>query len=112
MSLTDKIQKPASFNPHSVVCREFDINETIKCLKHPNIWVFFSWGSKNFINWKNQMLSFKVNGMKFKGTVNSVLNGSDLYDIYYVNRLDNLKHESKDVYFDQLQEVIDSVIEK
>jgi len=41
-------------------------------------------GAENFKNFENKALIFKVNGHHFKDAVVITLNGSDLFDIYYV----------------------------
>jgi hypothetical protein len=76
-------------------------------------------------------LRFKVKGLKFKGYVYISLNGLDLYNIEFVkiNRKKNAAlseawgstkydeipetvHELKDIYCDQLTELIDEYVEK
>ena len=50
--------------------------------------------------------------MKFKGYVHILYNWADYYEIEFISTHGNIKHEIREVYFDQLQEVIDNYVEK
>ena len=95
-------------------CRSFDPNETIAVLKYD--WTIpASWGMDKLIvdNKKNcRMLNFKVSGHHHKGLIFIFLNGSDLYDVYIVNKDMTIKDIITDLYFDKLTEAIDNKIEK
>ena len=57
-------------------------------------------------------LSFKVQGFKFKGTVEVVYNeGSDLFDISFI-KCSKIIDAVEGVYIDQLVTVIDNHVEK
>ena len=73
--------------------------------------VVWSWGFHKPMALENG-LRFKVQGFKFKGTVEVVYNeGSDLFDLSFVKR--NKVVKSIDgVFFDSLVEVIDDFVEK
>ena len=63
-------------------------------------------------NCEEYSLSFKVQGFKFKGSVEVVYNeGRDLFDLSFIKR--NKVVKSIDgVFFDSLVEVIDDYVEK
>lgn len=85
-------------------------------MRLPNNWVFLSWGADGFaygINEDNEpYLRFKVNGAKFKGKVCVVYDWNDTYKIAFVDRKGNVTKELFDIYYDQLQEVIDDYVER
>lgn len=89
-----------------------------KQMQYPNKMIFFSWGAHNFQlaqtkeEYPKPCLRFKVNGMKFKGYVHILYNWADYYEIEFISTHGNIKHEVREVYFDQLQEVIDNYTEK
>lgn len=57
-------------------------------------------------------LSFRVQGFKFKGTVEVVYNeGTDLFDISFIKR-NKIIEIIEGIYFDQLVTVIDYHVEK
>ena len=57
-------------------------------------------------------LSFKVQGFKFKGSVEVIYNeGTDLFDISFVKR-GEIVEVVEGIYIDQLVNVIDSQVEK
>lgn len=57
-------------------------------------------------------LSFKVQGFKFKGSVEVIYNeGTDLFDISFVKR-GKIVEVVEGIYIDQLVNVIDSQVEK
>ncbi len=98
--------------------REFNLQicSTIyKQLQWPNRYVFFSWGAHNFESLKlhgNPALRFAVNGLIVKGHVVVEYNqGADAYVVYVYNKTAQLIIKQKDVYFNELQEVIDREIE-
>lgn len=73
--------------------------------------VVWSWGFHKPMALENG-LRFKVQGFKFKGTVEVVYNeGRDLFDLSFIKR--NKVVKSIDgVFFDSLVEVIDDYVEK
>jgi hypothetical protein len=52
-------------------------------------------------------VSFKVNGLHFKGWVQICLTWSDLYTITFINRKSNVSKKVEEVYCDMLVPVID-----
>lgn len=98
---------------NKIVCREFDLNEIWRFICHVNhriiIW---SWGIRlPVIMKKNQCLRFRVNGKKHAGHVYIVLNGSDLFDVYYTTIHGKIQKVSTDVYLDSLIDTLDIDIE-
>ena len=85
----------------------------------PNKIKFWSWGANHFVADFDKVerdlcwsLRFSVTGRKFRGHVYIVLNGADLYDIYYTTTHGTIKMIDKDIYADQMNEIIDNRIEK
>lgn len=73
--------------------------------------VVWSWGFNSPKAIANG-LRFKVQGFKFKGTVEVVYNeGTDLFDISFVKR-GEIVEVVEGIYIDQLVNVIDSQVEK
>ena len=105
MRIGDKIEV------NKIVCRELDVDDLVKLLTY-NKTIFWSWGSHAFVNLGNKGLRFKVNGHHHKGHVYIVLNGSDLFDVYYTTIRGTIKDIHTDLYFDVLVETIDNKIER
>lgn len=73
--------------------------------------VVFSWGFNNPTAIENG-LRFKVQGFKFKGTVEVEYNeGTDLFDIRLIQNGKGVE-TIEDVYLDSLVDVIDNHVEK
>lgn len=73
--------------------------------------VVFSWGFNNPTAIENG-LRFKVQGFKFKGTVEVEYNeGTDLFDIRLIQN-GKVVDTIEDVYLDSLVDVIDNHVEK
>ena len=76
-----------------------------------------AYGAKNLVilNETDQYsggLSFKVNGMRHKGAVEIALMFNDTYRVRTYNRtLTKVKDDVRDVYFEDLVEVLDKLIE-
>ena len=83
--------------------------EYIMTILHSQLMVVFSWGFyRPTALPDNRGLAFQVEGFKYTGTVKVIYNeGVDLFEIY----LDNGQNE-KDVYLDQLVNVIDGMVER
>lgn len=79
-------------------------------MAHRNI--VWSWGAKSWTNVQNKGFAFNVNGFNFKGNVMITVNGSDLFDIYFHNRMGKVVNEINNIYLDDLIEVLDNQIEK
>ena len=75
------------------------------------VMVVFSWGFNNPTAIENG-LRFKVQGFKFKGTVEVEYNeGTDLFDIRLIQN-GKVVETIEDVYLDSLVDVIDNHVEK
>lgn len=73
--------------------------------------IIWSWGFNSPKTITNG-LSFRVQGFKFKGTVEVVYNeGTDLFDISFIKR-NKIIEIIEGIYFDQLVTVIDYHVEK
>lgn len=100
-------------NMDSLCCREFNVNETLALLLHPNPNIFGSWGCERRLNYKNIGLLLYVNAHRHTGWILINLSGADLYDVHL---FELGKKEIKDsiigLYYDQLLDAIDSRIEK
>lgn len=95
------------------------INSTAKTihsyLVRPDKWVYFSWGAKKPVATLYEgmaALQVSVNGFICKGKVIIAYNeGADTFEVYTFNRKGRLLETRKDVYFDELQSVVDSMVE-
>lgn len=78
--------------------------------------LLMSWGATEFcaqIYEKMPALKFSVNGFLFKGTIVVALNeGADLYEVYCIDNQNNVVKSDDGVYFDELADVIDTMVEK
>jgi hypothetical protein len=91
--------------------REFNLLETMKVLK-ANIFTYFSWGVSKVANFENKAMILKVNAHRHKAYVVITLAWDDTYSVYLMKTNGEVKKEFKDVYFDQLVEIIDNEIER
>lgn len=98
-------------NIENLLQREFDVNETITLLSKFNKPVFWSWGVERLLNFKNKGLLMLVNGHHHKGWVLVILAWNDTYSYYLLEGNKTIKKEQHEVYFDQLQYMIDKDIE-
>lgn len=76
---------------------------------------WYAWGAKNAMG-LDDGIQFDVKGLEFKGKVIIKLNGSDLYDITFgrMNRKTfefDVEHETKDIFCEDLVEILDHYIE-
>ena len=93
-----------------LTCREFDINETIKLLMHPNPSVYWSWGVEKKIPYKDALLLY-VNGYLFQGYLAITVSFKDLYDVHLFEG-GVLKKSITELYFDKLRDSIDITVER
>jgi hypothetical protein len=92
-------------------CREFDLSEIHGYIVRSGA-IRMSWGFRNAgIIVTDKAYRFTVSGHHHKGHVYIVLNGADLFDIYYTSNRGNIKKISKDIYIDDLINVLDKDIE-
>jgi hypothetical protein len=105
MKIGDKIEE------RKIICREINVNDLVALLRQ-DISIYWSWGTNKLVNLANKGLRFTVNGHHHKGYVYIVLNGSDLFDVYYTTSRNTIKHIETDIYFDELVKRIDNKIER
>ncbi len=105
------MQVGEKINVKQVSCREVEANYILKILRS-NMNIFWSWGSRSFVNLNGKGLRLTVSGHHHKGHVYIVLNGTDLFDVYYCSNRGTIKDVHTDLYFDQLVEVMDNKIER
>ncbi len=78
--------------------------------------VVWSWGAIvfNHTEYKEMpALRFEVNGFIHKGDVIVAFNGgADAFEVYCLDKNEAVVNSRDDVYFDELVEVIDSMVEK
>lgn len=97
----------------SAVCRDMDINELNKAIQRSGPNYSWCWGFTAPVSMeKSRCLRFTVTGMLHRGWVYIVLNGADLFDIYYTNKKDLIKKVDEDVYIDDLIQRLDRAIER
>ncbi len=76
----------------------------------------WSWGPENFratVYKKMSALRFSVSGFIHKGDVVVALNrAADLYEVYCLDEADKVVSSQDEVYFDELIDVIDRLVEK
>lgn len=96
--------------------RRFNPQETLRQLNAGGKMKVWSWAAHNWTAYPdkdNQIFAFRftVNAHHFRGHIYIVLNGADLYDVYYCSNRGNIKFIHNDIYNDTLTEVIDRKIE-
>lgn len=92
-----------------IACREWSMQELVSAMqRNMKCW---SWGIRNYVNFHNQVLRFRVSGHHHKGYVFISLNFMNTFDIYFTNLQGEIKQDKKDIYMYQLIEVIDRVVE-
>ena len=104
------MNKGEKIDVDKVTCREVDADYIVKII-HSNVPMFWSWGVSKLLDLNGKGLRLTVSGRKHKGHVYVVLNGMDLFDIYYTSNRGTIKNLDTNIYFDQLSEVIDNRIE-
>jgi len=90
--------------------REFNTEETLIVLNNPRE-VFWSWGVSKVFNFHSKALLLYVQGHHHKGWVVIALAWNDTYSYYLLNHDETIKSEKHEVYFDQLQDLIDKDVE-
>ena len=95
----------------SLVQREFNPKETANLLTSYGF-KFWSWGCSKMSNFINKGLLLKVSGHHHKGYVFITLNWMDVYDVHLITTRGRIKETIKDVYFENLFDVIDTKIER
>lgn len=105
------MNKGEKIDVSKIVCREVNIEELIQLLRQ-RINVYWSWGVHALFSLNGKGLRFAVNGHHHKGHVYIVLNGMDLFDVYYTTRKGTIIDTNTDLYFDMLVQAIDERIER
>lgn len=78
-----------------------------------NLNVLFSWGAHNFTAENENTLAFMVEGFLFKGRVKVIYDyGSDTFVVRLIKRTGEVQKEETEVYFDNLIDVIDGLVER
>ena len=91
--------------------RSFNPKETMQWLTMNRLWVM-SWGARNFTNFEDKALFFKVSGNNHKGIVLITLAWDDTYTVRLLSTQWNEKAKFKNVYCDELAELIDVKVER
>lgn len=91
--------------------REFEPAETLKVIQH-NRTIYWSWGVEKIVNYFDKALLLIVNGHHHKGVLLITLAWNDTYSFHLINDNGTVKETVTDVYFDELQERIDTKIER
>jgi hypothetical protein len=94
----------------SLVQREFEPQQTMDVLANEHKVVLW-WGARNFSQYKNKALFFRVWGRLHKGIVCITLAWDDTYTITLLNSKFEEKQTRTDVYFDELVNNIDHMVE-
>jgi len=85
-------------------------NEIRNQLFHFGKQIVWSWGAHAWAGGED-FLEFQVQGYKLKGVVRIRLNGLDLYDITFKNSHGEVIKEIKDVYNEDMVDIIDNEVE-
>ena len=86
--------------------------ETMNQLKAGGVAKLMSWGARDYTNFQNKGLLFKVSGFKHKGYVLITLDYNDTYTVYLMNNRCEIKETLEMVYCDELTDRIDRHVEK
>ncbi len=105
------MQVGEKFDFKKLPLREVEANYILQILKS-NMNIFWSWGAQKFVDLNGKGLRFKVSGHHHKGLVYIVLNGADMFDVYYTDKHGVITGINFDIFFDQLVEVMDNKIER
>lgn len=89
-------------------------NTIIQQIKYADKWALAAYGAQNFTSLKECEiyqggLKFQCNGFKHRGTVIIQLKWIDVYTISFLNVKGVIVKTVKDVYCDQLVEVLDFI---
>jgi len=101
------------FNPEKASCRVMDIKDLHKVVTSNYMTRAATWAFRNpGIVIKDKCYRFRVSGHHHKGYVYIILNGLDLFDVYYTNIKHVIKKIDNDVYVFDLVDRLDTSIEK
>lgn len=83
----------------------------VKALRTPNLNVFFCWGSEDYRPIEDGV-QFRTNGFLHHGLVQVVYDhAADLFTVRLIGDDGETATERREVYVDQLQEVVDRLVE-
>ena len=105
---------------HTEEQMEYDLEVAKECFRQIRtltpLHIYFSWGvSKvNYTIWRDMpALVLQVNGFLHKGKLLVCYDGSsDAYNIYCLNNQREVVKQREEVYFDELPDAIDGLIER
>lgn len=101
------------FEPEKIGCREMNIPELAKVVTSRYMIRAACWAYRNpTIYIKNRCFRFRVSGHHHRGYVYIMLNGADLFDVYYTNIKNVIKKIDSDVYGEDLVDTLDNTIER
>jgi len=97
----------------SAVCRDMNINELNSAIQRSGPRYSWCWGYTAPVSMEKQRcFRFTVTGQIHRGWVYIVLNGADLFDIYYTNKRNLIKNVDEDVYIEDLIQRLSKAIER
>jgi hypothetical protein len=91
--------------------RSFEPKELFQALQCNATVTLLSWGSHEWSACGDQWLRFKVSGHHHKGLVYIALQWNDTFVIYYTTPTGKIVDIRREVYIDELVEVLDKRIE-
>jgi len=86
--------------------------ETMSQLKAGGVTKLMSWGARNYTNFDNKGLLFRVSGYKHKGYVLITLAFDDTYTVHLLKLNCDVVKTMEMVYCDELTDKIDEAVEK
>jgi len=110
MELGNKVGNKIDIHSIMKKCRHMDAKTTMSQLYAGGRDKVWSWGANSFTNYGDG-LRFTVQGNHFNGHIYIVLNGADLYDIYYCSNRGTIKMIDSDIFCEDLTDVIDRKVE-
>jgi len=90
--------------------RDFDLKETLMVLKSP-VNIYWSWGVEKIYSIQNGAMILKVDAAHWKHYVLITLAFNDTYTVTLLDASFEATKTIKDIYFDMLQNIIDTEIE-
>jgi hypothetical protein len=93
-------------------CRPLEgVEDLVKAMMRNSI--VWCWGTRGWTIYpEKKALRFRVSGHLHKGFVFLTVNGLDLFDIYITNLKGEIKQSKKDIYLEDMINVIDGMVER
>ena len=93
---------------------DLELAKYIWSILKSNLPVLMSWGVEiETVKVITCGLEFRVNGFKYTGKVQIVLNeGTDLFEVCLIGEDGEIREKREDIYFDMLVSVVDELVEK